>query len=222
MGRIYPAENRIDDEKPVVRSHRVSSWTVWKKSSMAFQGTDGFSVYDSNGGLAFRVDNYSRRHKRLAGELVLMDGAGAVLFALRPQIFSMHDQWNGFKEEKEGLRAGSKRHVFSMRKRSVLQSSDETDVFMVSSGGHLSPKPDYRIEGCFWRRNCKIRGSSGEVLAKISRKKANSSTILSDDVFSLTVEQGADCELIMAFMVVLDRICQKPFSPILCSSNAVH
>lgn len=134
----------------------------------------------------------------------------------------MHDQWNGFKEEKEGLRAGSKRHVFSMRKRSVLQSSDETDVFMVSSGGHLSPKPDYRIEGCFWRRNCKIRGSSGEVLAKISRKKANSSTILSDDVFSLTVEQGADCELIMAFMVVLDRICQKPFSPILCSSNAVH
>ncbi|KAJ0985351.1 hypothetical protein J5N97_003707 [Dioscorea zingiberensis] len=218
MSRIHPTESRIDSQKPVARSDR--SWTVWKKSSMAFQGTDGFSVYDSNGGLAFRVDNYSRRHKRLAGELMLMDGAGASLFALRPQIFSMHDQWNGFKEEKEGLRTGSKKHVFSIRKRAVLQSGDETQVFMVSPGGHLSPKPDFQIEGCFWRRSCKIRGSTGELVAEISRKKANTSTFLSDDVFSLTVQPGADCELIMAFMVIMDRICHKPFTPILCSSKA--
>ena len=60
--------------------------TVWKRSSMGFHGTDGFSVYDAAGALAFRVDNYSRRRKVFAGELILMDGQGAPLLALRPQV----------------------------------------------------------------------------------------------------------------------------------------
>lgn len=41
---------------------------------MGFQGTDGFCVYDDAGRLAFRVDNYSRRRKLCAGDLLLMDG----------------------------------------------------------------------------------------------------------------------------------------------------
>ncbi|KAF8706400.1 hypothetical protein HU200_030665 [Digitaria exilis] len=61
-------------------------YTVWKRSSMGFQGTDGFSVYDAAGALVFRVDNYSRRRKIFAGELLLMDGQGSPLLALRPQV----------------------------------------------------------------------------------------------------------------------------------------
>ena len=53
---------------------------------MGFQGTDGFSVYDAAGRLAFRVDNYARRPKAFAGELLLMDGRGAPLLSLRPQV----------------------------------------------------------------------------------------------------------------------------------------
>ena len=53
---------------------------------MGFQGTDGFSVYDAAGTLAFRVDNYARRPKAFAGELLLMDGRGAPLLSLRPQV----------------------------------------------------------------------------------------------------------------------------------------
>jgi len=62
---------------------------------MAFQGTDGFSFYNSEGELAFRVDNYSRKHR----ELVLMDGAGKPLIALRPQV--------GFKRGDDGSRVAS-------------------------------------------------------------------------------------------------------------------
>jgi hypothetical protein len=61
-------------------------YTVWKRSSMGFQGTDGYSVYDAAGALAFRVDNYSRRRKIFVGELLLMDGQGSPLLALRPQV----------------------------------------------------------------------------------------------------------------------------------------
>jgi uncharacterized protein YxjI len=53
---------------------------------MSFQGTDGFSIFDSKGKLAFRVDNYSRRHKFLTREILLLDGAGKALLALRPQV----------------------------------------------------------------------------------------------------------------------------------------
>jgi hypothetical protein len=53
---------------------------------MGFQGTDGFSVYDAAGALTCCVNNYSRRSKIFAGELLLMDGQGAPLLALRPQV----------------------------------------------------------------------------------------------------------------------------------------
>jgi hypothetical protein len=40
---------------------------------------------------------------------------------------------------------------------------------------------------------------------------------LGDDVFSLIVQPGVDCAMIMAFVVVLDRICWKPYTPLICS-----
>ena len=68
---------------------RPAVYTVWKRSSMGFQGTDGFCVYDDAGRLAFRVDNYSRRRKLSAGELLLMDGQGTPLLSLRPQVITL-------------------------------------------------------------------------------------------------------------------------------------
>lgn len=61
--------------------------TVWKRSSMTFQGTDGFTVIDSSGRLAFRVDNYTRKECRGGGGgVVLMDGHGKPLLTLKPQV----------------------------------------------------------------------------------------------------------------------------------------
>lgn len=114
-----------------------------------------------------------------------------------------------------------------MGKRSIMQSSDEAQVFMlnstVSTGhGHVAAKPDYKIEGCFWRRHCSILTGTGDVIAEISRKKAkNTSVFLGDDVFTIVIKPGVDFELIMAFIVVMDRISCKPFSTrILCSSSS--
>nr|CAB3488908.1 unnamed protein product [Digitaria exilis] len=134
---------------------------------MGLQGTDGFSVYDAGGALVFRVDNYSRRRKIFAGALLLMDGQGSPLLALRPQVLRF---W---------------------------------------------------IQGCFRRRSCKIRSSDGKKVAMIMRKKAeaaSTSLTLGDDVFSLVVEPNVDCTMIMAFIVVLDRICWRPYTPMICSS----
>ncbi|KAM0950599.1 putative tubby-like protein [Dioscorea sansibarensis] len=216
MGRVHP--DNIGKLTGKGSDHETV-WTVWKKSSMAFHGTDGFSVYDYSGKLTFRVDNYSRRHKLLSGDLLLMDGSGSPLLSLHPQIFSMYDKWNGYKSE-DGLTT----EVFSMGRRSIMQSSDEAQVFMLNSTGpgHAAAKPDYKIEGCFWRRRCNILTGTGVVIAEISRKKAkNTSVFLGDDVFTIVIKAGVDCELIMAFIVVMDRISCKPFGTrILCSSSS--
>nr|XP_034569719.1 protein LURP-one-related 8-like [Setaria viridis] len=86
--RVHPSDalhhnSAADDDHHLVQP---ALYTVWKRSSMGFHGNYGFSVYDADGALAFRVDNYSRRRKLFAGELLLMDGQGAPLLALRPQI----------------------------------------------------------------------------------------------------------------------------------------
>ena len=85
MGRVHP--DNIGKLTGKGSDHETV-WTVWKKSSMAFHGTDGFSVYDSSGKLTFRVDNYSRRHKLLSGDLLLMDGSGSPLLSLHPQVIN--------------------------------------------------------------------------------------------------------------------------------------
>uniref|UniRef100_I1R2J5 Uncharacterized protein n=1 Tax=Oryza glaberrima TaxID=4538 RepID=I1R2J5_ORYGL len=209
-------------------------YTVWKRSSIGFQGTDGFSVYDSAGKLAFRVDNYSRRRKAFAGDLLLMDGHGTPLLSLRPQILSLHNRWNCYRaQEEEGLDSTSspsvsQQQVFSMRKSSALQSSDEAEVFMstrTSGDSQLpdaSPSPSFRIDGCFSMRSCKIRGSNGEEAARITRKNAgvmSRPVSLGDDVFTLVVRPGVDVAVVMAMVVIMDRICRRPYTPMACSSS---
>ncbi|CAA6654561.1 unnamed protein product [Spirodela intermedia] len=183
---------------------------------MAFHGTDGFSVFDCNGKLAFRVDNYARRSKCAAGDVVLMDGDGRALLTLRPQC---HDQWNCLEGD-GGSRQKPTALVFSMRRRRFLQSSDEAEVFV---GGAAAAAAGYRVEGSFRRRSCKILRRAGGteqevVVAEIRRKMATSSVALGDDVFCLIVQpHAADVKLLVAFIVVMDRICRRHRVPLLCS-----
>uniref|UniRef100_A0A6N2KMI7 Protein LURP-one-related 5-like n=1 Tax=Salix viminalis TaxID=40686 RepID=A0A6N2KMI7_SALVM len=195
--------------------------TVWKRSSMSFQGTDGFTVFGPHGTLVFRVDNYSRKN---GCGLVLMDGVGNALLSLKPKILSMQYQWRAYRGDQDGC---GKANVFFMRSPSVLSNFQAAgrkhvaEIFMgTHSGGHHQSMPDLKIEGSFRSRDCKIvKTCTGEVVARISRKRVmnNTTILLSDDVFSLVVHPGFDTHLIMAFVIVLDRISSKPFSPFLCS-----
>ncbi|PIA59725.1 hypothetical protein AQUCO_00400551v1 [Aquilegia coerulea] len=226
MSRIYPARNTSSDSDSINEidlddiSPRVL--TVWKRSSMSFQGTHGFTVFNGEGKLVFRVDNYSKKSRCLMGGIVLMDGAGKAILTLKPQILSMQYQWKGYKGDATSKRSWrSNTPLFSMRRKSMLQrNNNEAEVFMGGSKNHEgSSLADYRIEGSFRRRSCSIIGPRGEVVAVISRKKVvNTTVLLNDDVFSLVVQPGFDSELIMAFVIIMDRICPKPWlAPIMCS-----
>ncbi|KAF5747700.1 protein LURP-one-related 5-like [Tripterygium wilfordii] len=231
MSKIHPdAENKKQyDHVRLVSKECISdddgrcpcALTVWKRSSMSFQGTDGFTVFDQHGRLVFRVDNYSRKNGSVAGGggLVLMDGAGNALLTLKPQMLRLQTQWNAYSgDQSERRRSSNQSVVFSMRSCSSGLFRNRkgmiAEVFMV---GKQNQTPEYRIEGSFRARDCRIRKASGQVVAKMARKRANTSVLLNSDVFSLFVQPGFDAELVMAFVIILDRMSSKPFTPLLCS-----
>lgn len=129
----------------------------------------------------------------------------------------MQHQWTGYRGEDDHCS-----RAFTMKRPSSLlipRNACEAEVYIGENISESSErKPDLKTEGSFRRRNCKITtAATGQLVAEISRKRINSTLLLSDDVFTLVVQPGFETELVMAFVIILDRICFKPFAPILCS-----
>lgn len=129
------------------------------------------------------------------------------------QKFSLSEEWLGF--EGDGDQYGKTQpSLFAMRRQSWLARNGKALVFM----GTQRLAPDFHVEGSFRTRNCKIMSNGkGEVAAEVSRKKVKSTLVLADDVFNLRVWPGFNCELIMAFIIVMDRICSNAYAPTLCA-----
>ncbi|XP_009626623.1 protein LURP-one-related 8-like isoform X1 [Nicotiana tomentosiformis] len=246
LNLITPA-GRLISRPPPAAAGAASIFTVWKRSSMSFQGTDGFTVFDKVGRLVFRVDNYTRRKncsiaagagrgRSGGGGLVLMDAHGKPLLTLRPQMRSMQLQyeWNAYsggKEEDDDRSTPNKSlPLFVMRKpplsllmmmRTTATNSCQAQVFTAAEENNNVSRPDYRVEGSFRRRNCNITNSAGHIVANISRKLANATTrttvLISDDVFSLVVQPGFEPHICMAFVIVLDRMYPNSYAPLVCS-----
>ncbi|CAI9099684.1 OLC1v1036541C1 [Oldenlandia corymbosa var. corymbosa] len=274
MSKVHPEENQkktknriLKDDKAVCyksplqgRTHESpypSILTVWKRSSMSFQGTDGFTVFDRRGRLVFRVENYTRKYTSWSfsgcsgsggHSLLLMDGSGKALLTLKPQLMSLQHEWTAYRGElNQHGSSTSSRPEFTMRRptSSLLSStmnmivagnfnsnsSCEAEVFFVGEAkgagettmttGRTSSSmtPDLTVQGCFRRRNCKIvtTDGGGRLVATVSRKRINSTLLLSDDVFRLKIQPGFEHDVVMAFVIILDRICYKSYTPILCS-----
>lgn len=86
MAKVHPSGGGLEGAPPVtiaVGGERAvpAVLTVWRKS-LLFNG-NGFAVFDANGNLVFRVDNYASGSK---AEVVLMDAAGKPLLTIRRKV----------------------------------------------------------------------------------------------------------------------------------------
>ncbi|RRT54211.1 hypothetical protein B296_00034900 [Ensete ventricosum] len=214
-----------------------------RKTSLFFPG-DGFAVYDHiTGDLVFRVDTYARGGPAFADQpLLLMDPSGDPILTLRRKVASinsssslllcflcaidhmgglllarllqwpsLHHRWEAFL----GERSEGQKPLFAVRRSSIF--GNDRSAFAVevhSCGGSEEDEEEYRIEGSFPQRCCRVfyeggRGGKGAVVmvAEIKRKvDACSHVVLGRDVFSLCLRPRCDAAFAMGLIIVLDRI----------------
>ncbi|XP_059072715.1 protein LURP-one-related 5 isoform X2 [Cryptomeria japonica] len=132
----------------------ATTLTVWNKS-LLFSG-EGFTVFDSNGDLLFRVDTYALAKSRFT----LMDAGGKPLLTLRRKLPSLHQRWEGFL----GDELDGQKPLFTVRKASILPMNECVQVFM-TCGFFWKPCSDYEIEGSFSQRCCTIFSTAPRIAA---------------------------------------------------------
>ncbi|GLJ37056.1 hypothetical protein SUGI_0750810 [Cryptomeria japonica] len=195
--KIHPKVPRLLEDVVIeekFRSKSVTALTVWKRS-LVFN-CNGFSVFDSIGNLAFRVDNYDSGYK---SEVVLMDAAGNSLLTMRRKRLSMYSEWHAFLKDK----SDGQKPLFIVRRSFLLPTKTLAQIYV----GSVSEKkhPDYQIEGSFANRSCTVYNSSRNIVAEMKRKQVSSEITLGGDVFSVIVQPGYDQTFVMGLVAILDQ-----------------
>ncbi|CAD6268581.1 unnamed protein product [Miscanthus lutarioriparius] len=173
--------------------------TVWRKSLLF--NCDGFTVYDANGGLAFRVDCYAAPRRR--AEVVLMDAAGAPLLTVRRKRLSLAERWLIYDGADADAAASSSRPPLLSIRRHVggLQSSGGKTLAHVVTPNATPTSEAFVVEGSYGRRACAVRDARGDVVAEVRRKEA-----VGDDVFRLVVSPRLGAPLAMGLVIALDEM----------------
>ncbi|KAJ9547561.1 hypothetical protein OSB04_020104 [Centaurea solstitialis] len=201
MTKVYPTPIipvAVSPTKSSAPCKNPEVFTIWKKSLLF--NCDGFTVFDSNGNLVFRVDNYIAGGN---GEIVLMDASGRPLLTIRHKRLSLSDSWQVYDGEtivNPLLSVKKHRNVFHTKSlayvcKEQLSKNNNTRI------------PVYEIDGSYAQRCCVIYDDTRRNVAEIKRKDAKGGTVaLGIDVFRLVVQPLIDPSLAMALVIILDQM----------------
>jgi len=179
------------------------SLTVWRRS-LLFNGK-GFTVFDSNGNLVFRVETYAGGSPR---EVVLMDANGRALLTIRRKKLSLADEWliyDGDAAASSSAPTPAPKRFTARRNLSLLPTKSLARLSPARASGGDAPGYRYDVEGSYASRSLDMFASSGEQrrrVATVCRKEA----AVGPDVFRLVVEPGFEPALAMAVVILLDQM----------------
>uniref|UniRef100_A0A2N9J4W9 Uncharacterized protein n=1 Tax=Fagus sylvatica TaxID=28930 RepID=A0A2N9J4W9_FAGSY len=90
MAKVHP--QAIVPSASCYFSSKQETFTIWMKS-LILNGK-GCTVFDTNGQIVFRVDNYNCKCRN---EVYLMDFKGRVLFTILRKRFKLFKFWEGYR-----------------------------------------------------------------------------------------------------------------------------
>ncbi|XP_031258333.1 protein LURP-one-related 4-like [Pistacia vera] len=158
MAKVHPLPPVV----PKVSSKR-ESFTIWMKSLV--MQANGCTVYNENGEIVYRVDNYE---KKGSNEVYVMDLRGKVLYTILRRVWFL-GRWEGYKGDSSSL-------------------NKEKPKFKVTKKGHVNAEAGcYTLEALAGKSAFKIIDCRGGVFAEARRKKSSSRVVLGEDVLSLVV-----------------------------------
>ncbi|XP_076895983.1 protein LURP-one-related 8-like [Bidens hawaiensis] len=197
MTKVYPKAASPPQQQTSTSSRNINPvvLTVWKKSLLF--NCDGFTVYDSNGNLVFRVDNYAGSKK---SEVVLMDASGHPLLTVRHKRASITDNWLVYDGETTvNPRFSVAKHVNLMKAKSLAHVSS-------AAGSPKKKSLVYEVEGSYAQRCCVVYDDKRRCVAEIKRKEAVGGVAFGGDVFRLVMQPEIDSTVAMGLVVVLDQM----------------
>ncbi|XP_028767414.1 protein LURP-one-related 4-like [Neltuma alba] len=169
-------------------SSKRETYTVWMKS-LVFH-SNGCTVYNSNGDIVYRVDNYDTKGTR---EVNLMDLQGTVLCTIHKRKLRF-GCWEGFRSSS---RRKEKRWFQVKRCQKMMMKGKAECEMRVGS-------QKYWIVGMGKTKAAfGIINIDRQIVAEVKQKESwLSGVVLGDDVVTLEVDANTDHSLMMAFVTV--------------------
>ncbi|RZC82653.1 hypothetical protein C5167_045440 [Papaver somniferum] len=177
MTKVYP--NATTEIPKQISDKEVEVLTVWKKSLLF--NCNGFTVFDTNGNLVFRVDNYRAGKKT---EIFLMDASGKTLLTIRRKKLSLTDNWMVF----DGETSANPRFLV---KKPVNFLTTKNLARVISCQGN-NKELMYEIIGSYAQRCVAVYDNRKRLVAEIQRKEAKAGVTFGGDVFKLIVQPEID------------------------------
>ncbi|KAH6761027.1 hypothetical protein C2S52_008290 [Perilla frutescens var. hirtella] len=201
---VHHYHEEREKEKKRDGNEASTSLTVWRKSLIF--SCSGFTVIGSDGGLAYRVDNYTGR----PDEIILMDG-----LRLLDNYWLVYDgevgkYSNNSDDMMESSSNKEKLPIFCVRKSTNNYSMRQTKLDQVIAYvycGVSEKRWMYTVEGSYAHRSCKILDDSRRVVGEIKKKQGmRGGASFGLEVFDLIVMPGFDSQFAMAFVLLLDQM----------------
>ncbi|XP_057775774.1 protein LURP-one-related 4-like [Salvia miltiorrhiza] len=196
MARVHPNPSANTCSSSSSSSEK-ETFTIWMKSLVCHG--NGCTVFNSDGDVVFRVDNYQQR---CSSKAFLMDSAGNILFSLNRKKLGLFGDWEGFKWIDSVVRM--EKPCFRVRRNHAILRKDNSCVVSVGCDEN-----SYTITGFEGKSTLRITDFSGQILAEATQKLSAEGVALGDDVLRLTVEARADQSLVMALVTVYGLINRK-------------
>ncbi|KAA0042775.1 protein LURP-one-related 4 [Cucumis melo var. makuwa] len=197
MAKVYPqtALSPSTSSSSSSLGSETETFTIWMKSLIYH--TNGCTIFDSNGDIVYRVDNYDRK---CSSEVFLMDLRGKVLFTIRKKKFSILGGWEGYRWMESER---SKKPSFGVKKlyRSGSRKRNQSAVCEINVGFERFSL--VKMDG---KLAFRIININGEVVAEAKRKVSWNGILLGDDVLSLNANSQIETSLVMALVTVYGLI----------------
>ncbi|KAJ7963357.1 Protein LURP-one-related like [Quillaja saponaria] len=198
MARVHP--QALSSSASSYVTSRQETFTIWMKS-LVLSGK-GCTVFDSNGQIVYRVDNYNCKCRN---EVYLMDFTGKILFTIRRTKLKLSRLWEGYRSTSNEIH--QQKPGFQVRKTSGI--SVGASSYEVILGLDKNQPCRYKIESWTSKSACKILDQFGGTIAEVKRKKSTCGVDLGNDVLTMVVEPNIDLSLIMGLIVVYSLIQNK-------------
>ncbi|CAL9750285.1 unnamed protein product [Musa acuminata subsp. burmannicoides] len=197
-----PSSSSSSSSAPFSTTARREVYTLWMKS-LVLSG-NGCTVYDSTGGLAYRVDNYDCK---CSDEVYLMDHGGRTLCKILRRKLRVFGRWEGYRCHDSARE--EKRPWFRVKKGDGILRRSKSREIEVMVGCSKGKESCYSTEGLGNKLAFKIKDLTGRTVAEVGRKRTEGGVVLGEDVLMLVVEPNVDRLLIMGLMVVCGLIKQN-------------